>query len=294
VYRGSPSSRPLSTAERRHPRAGTGTGYRGYGYYPSYPYYPYYYAPGWGYWYSPGYYPSYYYGYYPYWGAGFSYGVGGAYFSGSYSGGGSSGGHASDAAAVRILVEPDDAKVYVDGYYAGEVNQFDGMSQRLHLAPGRHEILLKKDGYRTHRIKLYVEANTSVKLRYDMEKGLGPDTLDDQAGDRGLDEERRPVEPGVDDAPAREPEDAPAQLQPAPSPEGTRSPGLLALRVTPEDASVYVDGRFFGSARQVGEIELGPGPHRLEIVRPGFRTLERDVHVEPGRTLTLGIALERP
>ena len=31
---------------------------------------PYYYAPGWGYWYNPGYYPGYYYGYSPYWGAG--------------------------------------------------------------------------------------------------------------------------------------------------------------------------------------------------------------------------------
>jgi hypothetical protein len=32
----------------------------------------------------------------------------------------------------------------------------------------------------------------------------------------------------------------------------------------------------------------------VEIVRPGFKTLERDVVVEAGRTRTLGLSLERP
>ncbi|HEY5906638.1 MAG TPA: PEGA domain-containing protein [Vicinamibacteria bacterium] len=303
-YRGSPSSRPLSQAERRHPRPGTGTGYRGTGYQ------PYYYAPGWGYWYNPGYYPGYYYGYSPYWGSSLAFGAGG-YWGGGYWGGGYAGpsyssGHTSDAGAVRVLVDPEDTKVYVDGYYAGEVDEFDGLMQRLNLAAGRHEILLKKDGYRSHRIKLYVERDATIKLRHDMEKGMGPDTLEDLAGDRGLEEERRRAErrPEADeDAELGAPQEreleqdqdlgrAP-QLH-APSPEGSVTPGLLILRVTPEDASVYVDGRFFGSARQTGEIELSSGRHRVEIVRPGFRTVERDVVVDAGRTLTLGIALDRP
>lgn len=297
-------ARPLSPAESRHPRAGTGTGYRGYGYGG---YNPYYYAPGWGYWYNPGYYPGYYYGYWPYWGAGLAYGAGGywgGYYSGGYYGGPYYSSH-SDAGALRLIVDPEDTKVYVDGYYAGEVDDFDGLTQRLNLAPGRHEILLKKDGYRSHRIKLYLERNTTVKLRHYMEKGLGPDTLEDLAGERGLEEERRREAPRADDESAADRDEGSeprlelrddagsGPRRPAPSPDGSATPGLLVLRVSPEDASVYVDGRFFGSARQTGEIELGPGPHRVEIVRPGFKTVERDVSIEAGRTLTLGLSLER-
>ena len=114
-----PSAR--TPAEQRHPRAGTGTGYSGGGYYSYYP--------GYGYWYGPGYWPSYYYGYWPYYG--------GAYFGlgvhwrllrrrvlrrGYYGGG------YGDAmlptiartpmatrARLRLLVDPEDARVYVDG-----------------------------------------------------------------------------------------------------------------------------------------------------------------------------------
>ena len=312
-------SSSYSQAEQRHPRAGTGGGaYRPYRYYP-----------GYGYWYGPGYSPGYYYGYWPYYGAGAYWGVGG-YYGGGYYGGGYGGGYYgggyygggspdyrsygySDASALRLLVEPDDARVYVDGYYAGEVDDFDGMFQRLNVAPGRHEITLKKDGYRTHRFKVYAAANSTLKLRYTMEKGSGPDTMEDLAGERGLYEEQhrearrderdtydrdaeredRPENRLREDAPVDEPRheaEPPAGLVP----DGNAAPGLLTLNVSPADASVYVDGRFVGAARQTGELELRPGRHRVEVVRPGFRTAERDVMVETGRTQALSLDLARP
>jgi hypothetical protein len=36
-------------------------------------------------------------------------------------------------ASLRIEVTPRDAEVYVDGYYAGTVDDFDGTFQRLHI-----------------------------------------------------------------------------------------------------------------------------------------------------------------
>lgn len=299
----SSSSSGLSQAERRHPRAGTGRGGR----YSS----PYYYYPGWGYWYSPGYWPGYYYGYSPYWGGSLYYGTGGyGYYGGGYYGSPYvyRSHHASDAGALRILVDPEDTKVYVDGYYAGEVDDFDGMFQRLYVSSGRHEVTLKRDGYITHRIRVYVGEDVTLKLRHEMEKGSGPDTLEDLAGEQGLYEERRPPSHRDDDsAPESEPPYAtepPRREQdrnegPMAGPGAGRadasvSPGLLSLAVNPDDASVYVDGRFFGSARQTGEIELAAGPHRVEIVRPGYRTVDRRVVIEAGRMETLAIALERP
>jgi PEGA domain len=308
VSGGRPSSPPsgYSTAQQRHPRAGTGRGayyYRPYGYYPGHGY-------GYGYW--PGYWPAYGYGYWPYYGSGLYLGLGfygggyygGGYYGGGYDGGGYDGPAYSNAGALRLLVDPEDTRVLVDGYYAGVVDDFDGMSQRLNLAPGRHEITLQKEGYRSHRIKVYVAEHGTLKIRYTMEKGSGPDTMEDLAGDRGLAEDRSYDRSGpqgsAPEGPAPQPQ-APA-VEPRPESEpsagfaydGSGAPGLLNLSVTPSDASVYVDGRFVGSARQTGELELRPGRHRIEVVRPGYRTAERDLTIESGRTQTLSLDLPRP
>src|SRR3954463_15414026 len=45
-----------------------------------------------------------------------------------------------DLTALRLIVKPNDAKVYVDGYYAGIVDDFDGVFQRLHVPAGQHEV----------------------------------------------------------------------------------------------------------------------------------------------------------
>jgi hypothetical protein len=67
----------------------------------------------------------------------------------------------------------------------------------------------------------------------------------------------------------------------------------LHLNVLPEDASVYVDGQFKGSARQASSLELPAGRHRIEVVRPGFRTDERDFEIETGETRDLSVELQR-
>lgn len=44
--------------------------------------------------------------------------------------------------SVRIIDAPRDARVFVDGYYAGVVDDYDGVFQRLNLEPGGHYIEL--------------------------------------------------------------------------------------------------------------------------------------------------------
>jgi hypothetical protein len=51
--------------------------------------------------------------------------------------------------SLRLKVSPSDASVYVDGFYAGRVDDYDGMFQRLHLEPGAHKIEVRMDGYET-------------------------------------------------------------------------------------------------------------------------------------------------
>jgi hypothetical protein len=64
--------------------------------------------------------------------------------------------------------------------------------------------------------------------------------------------------------------------------------------VVPPDASVYVDGSFRGTGRELAVVPLPAGPHRVEVVRPGYRTEERDVEVTPDEATDLTIDLQRP
>src|SRR6266550_8853813 len=73
-------------------------------------------------------------------------------------------------AAVRLEVAPKEAEVYVDGYYAGVVDDFDGTFQRLRLEPGEHEIELWLDGYRTVRQKVYLARDKTFRVKYQLER----------------------------------------------------------------------------------------------------------------------------
>jgi hypothetical protein len=48
--------------------------------------------------------------------------------------------------ALRLQVSPRETEVFVDGYYAGTVDDFDGVFQRLRLEPGAHELTLYLPG----------------------------------------------------------------------------------------------------------------------------------------------------
>jgi hypothetical protein len=49
--------------------------------------------------------------------------------------------------AVRIVDAPPDAQVFVDGYYAGVVDDYDGVFQHLNLEAGPHYIEIEAYGY---------------------------------------------------------------------------------------------------------------------------------------------------
>lgn len=77
---------------------------------------------------------------------------------------------------VRILAAPKQAEVYVDGFYAGVVDDFDGTFQRLHTTPGGHAITLHLEGYRTVTQNIYVTPVSTFKLQLTMEKLQPGDT----------------------------------------------------------------------------------------------------------------------
>jgi hypothetical protein len=80
---------------------------------------------------------------------------------------------------LRLQVTPRDATVFVDGYAAGVVDDFDGVFQRLRLVPGPHEIVVYHTGYRSFRQHLYFNPGSNHTIRHTLEPlnaGETPDT----------------------------------------------------------------------------------------------------------------------
>jgi hypothetical protein len=109
---------------------------------------------------------------------------------------------------------------------------------------------------------------------------------EDQAADSSLDRDRY----GDRDRDTAAEEDR----APGSGRDDDRDFGQLRIEVRPDDASIYVNDRFQGTARQVRTLDLPPGRHRIEVVRPGYRTEEREVQITPGETSELSLELRRP
>jgi len=205
--------------------------------------------------------------------------------------------------SVRVEVKPKQAEVYVDGYYAGVVDDFDGVFQRLPVYPGEHEIELYLDGYHPVKQRVYTSAGRTFKLKYEMAK-LAP----------GEQAEPRPQSPNPPPTPQSgapsptprgpagrrtPPPQAPQPGQPgAPGAPGVQRPdassyGSISIRVQPDDAEIFVDGEPWRGAPSQDRlvIQVPEGRHTIEIRKAGFRNYITDVEVRRGDTTTLNVSL---
>src|SRR5205814_8022734 len=207
-------------------------------------------------------------------------------------------------ASLRLEVKPQEAEVYVDGYYAGIVDDFDGVFQRLPVTPGEHEIELYLDGYRSVRQKVMASPRNTFKLKYAMER-LGEGEQQEPrpqpanpppAAEQLYPAQSAPRTPESPPPPARTPARPlpPPPSPPAPSrPANASSYGTLAIRVQPGDADVLIDGeKWHGPEAQDRLIvEVAEGHHTVEIQKAGYRTYITEVQVRRGDPATLKVSL---
>ena len=117
-----------------------------------------------------GYYGGYYDPYDPFGGyAGYG-GYGGYGPYGGYGGGSSYYSSRDDDGAVRIKVKPRDASVYVDGYYVGHVDDYDGVFQRLHLATGPHRLEIRAQQYESLMVDVRIDPDQTITYRGEMRR----------------------------------------------------------------------------------------------------------------------------
>lgn len=203
------------------------------------------------------------------------------------------------SAHVRLLVTPKNAAVYVDGYYAGVVDDFDSFFENLPLPPGGHELVLVLEGFQTVHQTLYLSPDSTYKLRYMMQP-LAPGQIS----------EPPPVAPPVPPPPPgsaippRTPRRGageatpPPQAPPFPGPP-IRPPlrqsgyGSLVIRVQPSDAEVRIDGERWMVSGETDRlvVQVAAGRHHIDIQRDGYRRFATDVQVGAGETAPLNVSL---
>jgi hypothetical protein len=219
-------------------------------------------------------------------------------------------------ASARLEVKPRDAQVFVDGYFVGQVDQFDGVFQRLDLPTGEHEIAVYLKGYRPYRQRTLFRPGESYHFKAILEP-LPAGTPDEPQPQPSADrpdpytQNRDPRDPYSRDPYGRDPQDPNRQppppqpgdrggrTMPLPDRPGDRrgpegnSFGTLNIRVQPADATVTIDGERWdspeGGSRLV--VQLAAGSHRIEVRKDGFKPYTSTVQVRPGESQALNVSL---
>jgi hypothetical protein len=246
----------------------------------------------------PGFYDPFYLGWYPFY----------AQYPRPYYGYG----YAGNWSSARLDVKPREAQVYLDGYFVGVVDQFDGVFQRLDLPAGEHELTVYLKGYRPFRQKTLFRPGESYHIKAGLEPlpaGAADEPPPQPAANRPdpytqnqyRRDPREPYgrEPSGD---PNQPPDEPGRTSPLPDRPGDRRGGnraesagfgTLNIRVQPSDAVVIIDGEKWdspeGGSRLV--VQLAGGSHRVEVRKDGFKPYSGTVQIRGGEAQTLNISL---
>lgn len=151
---------------------------------------------------------------------------------------------------------PKGVEVYLDGNYVGIA------PVRFTKTAGRHEITLKKSGYKTKTYTIYLE-NTKKDETYSFS---------------ALEKVSSSVSDNDGDSPSG------GTVGPAPLPTGN-----MFFNVIPEDAKISIDGEEKDISKVV---ELIAGSHLIHIEADGYEPYDGSIQVEPGEQ-TKGFELNK-
>ena len=191
-----------------------------------------------------------------------------------------------DGASLRLQVTPRDTEVFIDDYYVGTVDDFDGFFQRLPLEPGEHEVTLYLPGHRTAKQMVYIQPGRTLRVRHVMEPLPA-----------GASADPRPVAPSHPRtvAPSQPGTIAPPYSRTAAPSRSASDAGEIAIRVQPAGADILIDGERWEGPDTTEQlvVQVTAGPHHIEIRRDGYRTYASDVDVRGGEMETLNVSLSR-
>jgi hypothetical protein len=201
--------------------------------------------------------------------------------------------------ALDLDVSPERAQIYVDGELVGEADDFDGFPDFLWLEKGTYDVVIFHAGYQTiaRQYSIYGGQVIDVEDRMTPGQETRPEDLASKSTvnrEERLRRERETQEEAERNERAWQREaQAEGEYEEL---DARREPGRAVVRVTPDDASIYLDGRFLGTGWELSRLRSGlivdAGDHEIEAVRPGLEPESRRFTVEPGAEVEVVLELE--
>lgn len=211
------------------------------------------------------------------------------------------------AGSLRVQFQPNTAEVYVDGSYAGIVDEFDGFFQNLPIEPGGRDITIYHPGFRTFSERIYIQPHRTFKLKGALAPLAPGEQEDPRPAPAYMPEpyDRPEVQapyPPQGPYPPQAPYPPPARVpghESGPPPDAAMQSsstfGQVAIRVQPLDAEILINDELWrgpqGADRLV--VHLKPGLHRIEVRKEGFDPFVTTVDVKKGETTVLNVSLGR-
>jgi hypothetical protein len=209
--------------------------------------------------------------------------------------------------ALDLDVSPEGAQIYVNGDLVGTADDFDGYPTFLWLEKGTYDVVIFAPGFQTLSRQYSIYGGMVIDVNDTLIPGQ--ETLpEDLASKQTVNRDERLRRDRENESEVRAYEEATSGSSASSDRsdaegEGERDhmdaraePGSLQLEVDPDDASVYLDGRFLGTGRELARLRSGlivdPGAHRVEVVRPGRASQQKTFSVSAGEEISLEIELE--
>jgi hypothetical protein len=181
------------------------------------------------------------------------------------------------AAAVRTRVKPSETEIYLNGYYAGVADDFDGVFQRLYLPAGVHEIELYLAGYQSYREVVRLTQGETFELRHQMLALATGQTSHPPMTPRSIPDDWR-----------SQPDDTRTDRPVSPD-------GVLSLQVDTTHAQVFVDGELWlaTEGQTAFVIHVPAGTHTVEVRKAGHQTFRTEISLSAGSSVQLTVQLAR-
>jgi hypothetical protein len=208
-------------------------------------------------------------------------------------------------AVVSFKIRPKDARVHLDGRFVGRARYLDGKPGYLYLEPGSYDLELRYEGHRTVLVELDARAACRYDLKHRLESARQASTgVSEKEFGKGQPFNRvfKPLvktENPAHTSPQAGPDTSlrrDLESGGQPSPGAARQPGAsLRLRVTPDSASISIDGEFVATARELRMMEAPlattAGKHRVDVRAPGFGEASKEIELTEGEVLVLEFSL---
>ncbi len=178
---------------------------------------------------------------------------------------------------IILNVTPDDSHVLLNGRFIGEAYEFSTPESAIKLRSANNSIVIKKRGF----IEEEIDLRDYHKRKIEIALALKPVRLSSPA----------PPEVKQRDYKVVKEKKVPKKIEDSPKVSDFTS---IELKIFPPESSIYLDGKFWGVSPDkgsIGNFTLEKGKHKIEIVKPGYKTEKRIVNVKTKKKIKLTIKL---